>query len=137
MGIKSHIETHAYRCYNAAVKRGQDVSETGCACAVFRAIKELHLAIKNDDYVSAYFFSVAADRMSDKEFVAAYSEIFLGTVPDKTADVMIALATSLHVIADDDLFASLLHAAYVELPDEPNVACAFELKMRYNEVKQN
>lgn len=136
--MNSFIESHAYRCYNAAVKRGQDVSETGCACAVFRSIKALRRAHINDNRLNAFFFSAHADRMSDKEFVAAYSELFLDTVTDRAAYVMIALAMSRHAIADDDLFTSLLHAAYEELPDDAVVeTSAFYLKMRYNEVKQD
>lgn len=118
------------------VKLGQDVSEVGCVLAVFRAIKELRHAIKNDDRIHAQFFDCTTDIMTDKEFVAAYCELLFGTVQDRVADVKIALATSRYVFKGEDTYAALRSAALRVLPNDVIGDYEFELKMRFNELIQ-
>ena len=137
--IIEYLDTIAYRCYNTAVQRGKDVSETGCVLAVLRELKEFSQALASNSHGYPLVLLNIADKLTDDELVAAYGELISNTVIDERADVIIALATARYAHVEDHTFRAIFHAA------EGAVAPVFyslgvgniELKMRYNELRKD
>lgn len=134
-----YIKSISERCYNAAVKRGKDVTRDGCMLALLQEIKELEHAAAHQSVADPSPLYARADQMSDADFMVAYNWLLHNTEADEIADVIITIATSYHVDRDDIVLSYALDAVTGELtPDVREMAeQAVALKMRYNEIRQD
>lgn len=134
-----YIDAIAYQSYQTAVKRGKDVRENSCVLAVLRELKELSQAEKNEYIGCPYVLRKIADKLTDDEFVEAYSELISNTVEDERADIIIALATARYACVDDATFDALLTEAKKVLAPGlwPLYMVCVKLKMRYNKLRKD
>ena len=132
------IKSISERCYNAAVKRGKDVTENGCLLALLTEMIELSQALSNNTPINPLPLYEIHNHLSDDYFVTAYSQLH-NTIADEMADVISTLATCYHVEVDKNLLAEAVESFKEGLtPDIMDmVEASVMLKMRYNELRED
>lgn len=147
------LNTIAPRCHAAAARRGKDTSCVGCIKQLHSELNEYWRAV--DDYrlvQNIEALTEQAEKLYGAEFAKYYHENIHNTTIDELADILITAATWLHAarLADDESFqpsrvidvmlakgaVRFIHEQ-LTFDDMANLLDVVELKMRYNETRED
>jgi len=153
--ITDTIQNIAKRCWETAVRRGQDTTCNGCQLGFRRELSEYWAAVEAGRVISSEDVAAIneAAQIDDNTFYACYESRAHNTSIDELADIVIVAATwyEAATLEDGDDFNPIKSAenAYVcgvlNLVSEisynnPSVISLHDiinLKMRFNELRQN
>lgn len=142
--MKNFIIDISKRCYDAAVKRGKDVTAAGCLRAIVQEYIEFKTAQANKDFsrLSPVLLTVDSCAMSDDKFAEVYDKYLHNTIDDEVADVIISAATWCHARGGQNPKAAEMIAAeareeYLSCGSDELLRATVLLKMRYNEVRKD
>lgn len=145
----------AQRAHASAVKRGKDVSATGCLTAAGNELREFWAAMDQGNKIAdpEQTVKTASEIQDDAEFTAFYDAHIHNTAPDEMADMIITAATWYWSVgeAEGETFQPLRSADVMLACGPVQLVCSLlnspaevdllrqviNLKLRYNETRKD